>query len=94
VIADIIRHARSGARISVVALHRQPESVDFLSLMAREITLTGSMAYPEDYSAMVKMLGEVDLSAAITHRFPLDRYAEALDTARNAGVSGKVIIEP
>jgi threonine dehydrogenase-like Zn-dependent dehydrogenase len=94
VIADIIRHARSGARISVVALHRQPESVDFLSLMAREITLTGSMAYPEDYSAMVKMLGEVDLSAAITHRFPLDRYAEALDTARDAGVSGKVIIEP
>ena len=94
VIADIIRNARSRARISVVALHRQPEPVDFLSLMAREITLTGSMAYPDDYTAMVKMLCEVDLSPAITHRFPLDRYAEALDTARNASVSGKVIIEP
>jgi threonine dehydrogenase-like Zn-dependent dehydrogenase len=78
----------------VVALHRQPEPVDFLSLMAREITLTGSMAYPDDYTAMVKMLCEVDLSPAITHRFPLDRFAEALDTARNASVSGKVIIEP
>jgi threonine dehydrogenase-like Zn-dependent dehydrogenase len=94
VIGEIISHARPRARISVVALHRQPEPVDFLSLMAREITLTGSMAYPDDYTAMVKMLCEVDLSPAITHRFPLDRYAEALDTARNASVSGKVIIEP
>jgi threonine dehydrogenase-like Zn-dependent dehydrogenase len=94
VIGEIISHARPRARVSVVALHRQPEPVDFLSLMAREITLTGSMAYPEDYTAMVKMLGEVDLSPAITHRFPLERFAEALDTARNASVSGKVIIEP
>jgi threonine dehydrogenase-like Zn-dependent dehydrogenase len=94
VIGQIISHARPRARVSVVALHRQPVSIDFLSLMAREITLTGSMAYPEDYSEMVRMLGEVDLSPAITHRFPLARFAEALDTARNAGVSGKVIIEP
>ena len=94
VIGQIISHARPRARVSVVALHRQPEPVDFLSLMAREITLAGSMAYPDDYTAMVKMLGEVDLSPAITHRFPLARFAEALDTARNASVSGKVIIEP
>ena len=94
VIGEIIAKARPRARVSVVALHRKPEPVDFLSVMAREITLTGSMAYPDDYTAMVKMLGEVDLSPAITHRFPLDRYAEALDTARDASVSGKVIIEP
>jgi threonine dehydrogenase-like Zn-dependent dehydrogenase len=94
VIGQIISHARPRARVSVVALHRQPEPVDFLSLMAREITLTGSMAYPDDYTAMVKMLGQVDLSPAITHRFPLAQFAEALDTARNASVSGKVIIEP
>jgi (R,R)-butanediol dehydrogenase / meso-butanediol dehydrogenase / diacetyl reductase len=94
VIADLIRHARPRARISVVALHRQPEPVDFLSLMAREITLTGSMAYPDDYTEMVRMLTEVDLSPAITHRFPLARFEEALDTARDASVSGKVIIRP
>ena len=94
VIGQIIQHARPRARVSVVALHRQPVSIDFLSVMAREITFTGSMAYPDDYSEMVRMLGEVDLSPAITHRFPLDRYAEALDTARDPSVAGKVIIEP
>ena len=94
VIGDIIARARPRARISVVALHRKPEPVDFLSLMGREITLTGSMAYPDDYSQMVRMLSEVDLAPAITHRFPLARYEEAIETARDASVSGKVIIEP
>ena len=45
----------------MVALHRKPERLDFLSVMAREITLTGSMAYPDDYAQMVRMLSEVDL---------------------------------
>ncbi len=56
--------------------------------MGKAITLTGSMAYPDDYAEMVRMLSEVDLSPAITHRFPLARFEEALDTARDA-VSGK-----
>ena len=94
VIGDIIARARPRARIAVVALHRKPEPVDFMSLMGREITLTGSMAYPDDYTQMVRMLSEVDLSPAITHRFPLARFEEAIDTARDASASGKVIIEP
>ena len=47
------------------------------------------MAYPDDYAEMVRMLSEVDLSPAITHRFPLARFEEALDTARDASVSGR-----
>jgi threonine dehydrogenase-like Zn-dependent dehydrogenase len=94
VIGDIIARARPRARIAVVALHRKPEPVDFMSLMGREITLTGSMAYPDDYAAMVRMLSEVDLSPAITHRFPLARFEEALEAARDPSASGKVIIEP
>ncbi len=94
VIASIIPQARPGARISIVALHRKPEPVDFLLVMAKQLTLAGSMAYPDDYSEMVRMLSEVDLSPAITHRFPLARFEEALETARDASVSGKVLIEP
>jgi len=94
VIGEIIGQARPGARISVVALHRKPETVDLISLMAKQLTLAGSMAYPEDYGEMVRMLAEVDLSAAITHRFPLSAYREAFETARNASLAGKVLIEP
>jgi len=94
VLGQIIPQAREGARISLVALHRQPEPVDLLSVMAKELTITGSMAYPDDYSQMVRMLSEVDLSPALTHRFALADHAAAFDTARNAEVAGKVLIEP
>ena len=58
--------------------------------MAREITLTGSMAYPDDYTAMVAHASARSTSSpAITHRFPLARFEEALDTARDAGVAGE-----
>jgi threonine dehydrogenase-like Zn-dependent dehydrogenase len=36
----------------------------------------------------------VDLSPALTHRFPLSEFAAALDTARDPEVAGKVLIEP
>ncbi len=94
VLGEIIPQAREGARISLVALHRKPEPVDLLSVMAKEIAIIGSMAYPDDYAEMVRMLSEVDLSPAITHRFPLGKFEEAIATARNAEVAGKVLIEP
>ena len=43
---------------------------------------------------MVRMLSEVDLSPALTHRFALADFGTALDTARNADEAGKVLIEP
>ena len=94
VLADLVREARPGGRIGVVALHRKPEPVDFLSVMSKQLTISGAMGYPDDYTEMVRMLGEVDLSPAITHRFPLARFEEALDTARDPSAAGKVIIEP
>jgi threonine dehydrogenase-like Zn-dependent dehydrogenase len=94
VLGEIISQACEGARISLVALHRKPEPVDLLSVMAKQLTIAGSMAYPDDYGEMVRMLSEVDLSPAITHRFPLAKFAEAIETARNAEVAGKVLIEP
>ena len=93
VIPDIIAHAKEGARISVVALHRAPVPVDFMSVMAKALTIVGSIAYPEDYTEMIAMLGSVDLTPAITHRFALDEFATALDVARDPGAGGKVMIE-
>lgn len=94
VIPDIINQARPGATICVVALHRQPIPVDFSMVLAKQLTLAGSMAYPEDYAETVRILAEVDLSAVITHRFPLSEFSAALRIARNPSLAGKVLIEP
>ncbi len=94
VMGDLIREAREGARIAVVALHAKPEPIDYMPVMSKQLAILGSMGYPVDYTDQVRLLSEVDLSPAITHRFPLARFEEALDTARDASAAGKVIIEP
>ncbi|MDJ0850807.1 MAG: zinc-binding dehydrogenase [Myxococcota bacterium] len=94
VIGELVGQARPGARISVVALHRTPREVDFMMVMAKQLTLAGSMAYPDDYGEMVRLLSEVDLSPSITHRFPLAAIEEALAVAGDPGRAGKVIVEP
>lgn len=93
-IGEVLGQAKSEARLAVVALHREPVAVNMLLLMMKQLSIAGSMAYPEDYSEMVQMLGEVDLSAMITHRFPLARFEEALAVARDPSAGGKVLIEP
>lgn len=93
VITDVIGHARRGARLSVVALHRAPIAVNFLLVLMRELQITGAMEYPDDFGRSVDMLGRADLEAMITHRFPLERFDEALAVARDPSVAGKVMVE-
>ena len=94
VIGEILQHARGEARLSVVALHREPVPLSFLLVMMKQLTLRGAMEYPADFGETLALLSRRDLSPMITHRFALARFAEALAVARDAGASGKVMIEP
>jgi len=94
VIGEILAHAKSEARLAVVALHREPIPVSFLLLMMKQLTVRGAMEYPADFSQTLALLGRRDLSPLITHRFPLERFPEALAVARDAHVAGKVMIQP
>ena len=93
VLPQIIRRAKSGARVVVVALHREDIPVNFLLVMMKQLELLGSIAQPDDWQDMIEMLGEVDLSPMITHRFPLDRFPEALAIAQDADAGAKVMID-
>jgi threonine dehydrogenase-like Zn-dependent dehydrogenase len=93
VLPDIVANAKENARIAIVALHRTPIPIDFMSVMAKGLTLIGSIAYPENYTDMISMLREVDLTPAITHRFPLQKFSEALQVSQDPEAGGKVMIE-
>jgi len=93
VIPEILQHAGPGARLSVVALHRQPTEVPFLLVMMKQLTIRGAMEYPQDYKTMIDLLTRWDLDAMITHRFPLTDFGEALRVAQDPQTSGKVMIE-
>jgi threonine dehydrogenase-like Zn-dependent dehydrogenase len=92
VIPDLVRHAKRRARISVVALHFEETVLRFLDVMMKELDLLGAMEYPDDFGAMLGLLGRWDLSAMITHRFPLAHFHDALAAARDARNAGKVMI--
>ena len=92
-IPEILQHARGGARLAVVALHNEPVPVNFLLVMMKQLTIRGAMEYPEDYTQAIDLLSRRDLSPMISHRFPLERFHEALAIARDPRAGGKVLIE-
>lgn len=87
---------RSGARFVIVAVHKHPVPLDLVMVMAKELVITGSIAYPRDeFAEVIAMLGagRVDVSPLISHRFPLDEFPQAFETARDASRALKVMVE-
>jgi 2-desacetyl-2-hydroxyethyl bacteriochlorophyllide A dehydrogenase len=61
----------------------------------KELTVMGSFVNPFTHARAVQMLseGKVQVECLISHRFPVDQFAAALETARSADAV-KVIVEP
>jgi 2-desacetyl-2-hydroxyethyl bacteriochlorophyllide A dehydrogenase len=87
---------RPGTRIIIVALHKQPVPLDLLQVMAKELVITGSIAYPQDeFAEVLAMLGSgaVDVRPMISHHFPAENFLEAFATAKDTGRALKVMVE-
>ncbi len=94
VVRDVFEHAKFGARLIIVAIHKQEVSLPMLHVMAKELTIRGAMAYPTEFPAVIEMLasGRVDVSAMITHQFEFAEFAEAVATAHRPDKAGKVMV--
>jgi len=95
-IRAVLERARFGATLVMVALHGQETPLPLFQIMARELTLRGAMAYPEEFGAALAMLEdpELELDAMISHRYPLAEFHQALATARDVQRSAKVMVLP
>ena len=92
-LAQVVERAAPGGRVSVVALHRKKVELDFMLVLMKELTLRGSIEYPERYETMIEMIARRDLSAMITHRYALDDFLEAFETASSPDAGAKVMID-
>ena len=92
VIPDILAHGRAGGTLSVVALHYAPIPTSFLLLLMKQFTVRGSMEYPARFADAIDLLARRDLSALVTHRYSLERFAEALATLGSSKACGKVMV--
>lgn len=92
VIRDVLDHARPGGRLSVVALHYDPIPTNYLLLVMKQLTIRGSMEYPPRFADAIDLLTRHDLSMVLTHRFPLQRFSEAIDRLSESKDCGKVLV--
>lgn len=92
VIGDIVDHAAVGARLSVVALHYTPVPTSYLLVLMKELTIRGSIEYPDRFADAIDLLARQDLSQLLTHRYPLEEFSTAVDRLRESKDCGKVIV--
>ena len=95
VVRDVFDHSKFGSRIVVVALHKQEVSLPLFHVMAKELTIRGAMAYPDEFPSVIEMLasGRVDVSPMITNRFDFAEFTKALATAQQPDQAAKVVVK-
>jgi 6-hydroxycyclohex-1-ene-1-carbonyl-CoA dehydrogenase len=86
---------RTGGRLVLVGYSTDAMALNSGRVMYREIEILGSLGCrPVDYARVIELVrqGRIKVAELVTHRFPLDRINEALDTLRSGAAIRSVII--
>ncbi|GAB4700291.1 hypothetical protein MOKP126_41120 [Mycobacterium avium subsp. hominissuis] len=75
-------------------MHKEPVPVDLINVMSNEITIVGSMGYPDE---IFEVTGDLvrnweKYALIVSHTIPFDRVGEALELARTPGAADKVVV--
>ena len=94
-----VRMVRKGGKVSLLGVPKDSvrEALPFKYIVHNEIAIFGSRANPNVSRKIIGMIaaGRVNVKDLITHTFPLEDFAEALDTFESRkGGALKVVIEP
>jgi len=84
-----------GGGIAILGIPTEEISLDVNAIVFKMLTLRGIYGremYETWYKMTVMLRSGLDITPAITHRFPFREYEAAFDAAR-AGASGKVIMD-
>ncbi|MCA9870291.1 MAG: alcohol dehydrogenase catalytic domain-containing protein [Anaerolineae bacterium] len=99
---DSLRLTRSGGKVILVGVPGIAKGVDWTAIFAQELTLRASYIYNNaeqwrgqtvatfDVALELIASGQVDLGWMVTHRFPLDKYSDALALHGKKGSSGLI----
>jgi 2-desacetyl-2-hydroxyethyl bacteriochlorophyllide A dehydrogenase len=86
---DAVTHAlslvRPGGRVVLTGLPHEPTPVSFFSVVRREVTITGSMIYQDEFGEALALVhsGRVVTAPLVTHRFPLADISAAFAAHRD-----------
>lgn len=86
--------AKRGAKLGVVAVHKEPISLDLTNVMSNELTIIGSMGYPNEIFEVTKDIVDnwEKYQVIISHTFDFGDLQEALQCVATPGAADKVVI--
>lgn len=94
VINTALTAAKKGATLGVVAVHKEPVPIELVNVMSNEITILGSMGYPDEIFAVTADLvaNWEKYQLIVSHAIPFDHVDEALRLASTPGAADKVVV--
>jgi len=94
---ESIEYAAMGAQIIAYGVYAEAEEIRInpYEIFKRELTIKGSFAQTHCFDRALRYLesGRVDVSGMITHRLPLESFADALELMEQ-GKAIKIVLEP
>lgn len=75
VVSTALAAAKKGATLGIVGVHKEPVPVDLINVMSNEITIVGSMGYPDE---IFEVTGDLvrnweKYALIVSHTIPFDR---------------------
>jgi L-iditol 2-dehydrogenase len=94
VIDTALAVAKKGATLGIVGVHKEPVSVEFTNVMSNELTIVGSMGYPDEIFEVTKDLvaNWKKYALIVSHTIPFEAVGDALQMASTPGLADKVVV--
>lgn len=86
--------AKTGALLGIVGVHKEPVPVELVNVMTNEITIVGSMGYPDEIFQVTEDLvaNWEKYALIVSHTVPFEDVDRALEMARTPGAADKVVV--
>ncbi|TFV85517.1 NAD(P)-dependent alcohol dehydrogenase [Microbacterium sp. dk485] len=95
-LADGLWRLRTNGRAAMVGMPKQDVTLALSRLNVNELTIGLVNRYAHTWPTAIELVssGRVDVASLVTHRFPLDRTADALMIAKTVPDAVKAVIAP
>jgi L-iditol 2-dehydrogenase len=86
--------AKKGATLGIVGVHKEPVPIEFTNVMSNELTIVGSMGYPDEIFEVTRDLvaNWQKYALIVSHTVPFADVGRALELAGTPGAADKVVV--
>ena len=94
VVTTALAAAKKGATLGIVGVHKEPVPMELTNVMSNELTIVGSMGYPDEFfDVTADLVANWEKYALIvSHTIAFDEVSSALELAATPGAADKVVV--